>query len=62
MVLIARVSGEIPRFARSFHAQRQARKKRFSLEDASCVKAWIRRFTVLIKDSTSDRLNRSVKS
>ena len=45
IVPIAGVPREIQRFASSFHAHRQARKKRFSLEDASCPKAWIRRST-----------------
>jgi hypothetical protein len=46
------------RFARSFQAQRQARKNRFSVEDGKLMKSSIRFLTCMMSIRTSDRLSR----
>ena len=55
-------AGRIKRFASSFHAHKQARKNRFSLEEASFVKSSIRSLISMINVRTSERLKRSVRS
>jgi hypothetical protein len=50
------------RFAKSFHAHKQARKNRFSFEEGNFVKSSIRLLARTINIRTSERLKRSVKS